>query len=105
MTTYIATRDLPPTVYVKGDVVLTQPLPLSVVAIMLATGLIEEVPEKKEWRVEDLGEGTRYFYHNEQGAEFDTWQNWDDDIYRRATGNCFETEELAQAAYDKLMKK
>ena len=72
---------------------------------MLATGLIEEVTEKKEWRAEDLYEGDHYFYHHENGTTKDTWQNWDDDVYRRATGNCFETKELAQAAYDKLMKK
>jgi hypothetical protein len=66
MKTYRATRDLPPTIIKKGDVfnedTYRDPYDLNtaLLAIMLATGLIEEVPEKKEWRAEDLKVGDSY---------------------------------------------
>lgn len=111
MKTYIATRDLPLTSIKKGDAVAvgfsndgTFWVYEMDMAIMLATGLIEEVPEKKEWRAEDLDYGDTYWTHDSRIFVFETvWSGTGTDIYRRATGNCFETQELAQAAYDKLM--
>jgi len=110
MKKYIATRDLPPTSAKKGYIIPATDLTITEAAIMLATGLIEEVPEKKEWRAEDLKEGDTYWSHDPRGLVYGyiyeaLWSGDDIDIYRRSMGNCFETEELAQAAYDKLMKK
>lgn len=102
MAKYVFLRDFPPTSWKKGDVFMPPTIKFDI-ALMLHTGVIEEVKEmEEEWPKED----DKYWCVDTRliTAYALRWDGDDDDKTLKEHGNIFRTQAEAEAALERVKK-
>ena len=60
----------------------------------------------EQWSADKLIDNDDYWYITDEGEVAETsWANWEEDKYRLKSGNIYQTQKLAQEAYNKIMSK